>query len=39
MKFQEKYSAEILFPLGLKSPTGFVGLSTRNKINHILNTR
>ena len=39
IKFQEKYSSEILLPLGLKSGTGFVGFSTRSKINHLLNTR
>ena len=35
IRFQEKYSSEILFPLGLTFGTGYVGLSTRQKINEL----
>jgi len=38
IRFQEKYASEILFPLGLNKGTGYVGLSTRNKINQILSS-
>lgn len=34
-RFQEKYKNEILFPLGLPSPTGFVGAATLKKIREI----
>jgi len=34
-RFQEKYRAEILAPLGISQPTGFVGLMTRTKINSL----
>lgn len=33
MRFQERYSGELLLPLGLNRPTGYVGQMTRNKIN------
>lgn len=36
IRFQEKYREEILLPLGLKNGTGFVGPSTRSKINQLL---
>jgi len=36
IRFQEKYTSEILSPLGLFRGTGFVGLKTRLKINQLL---
>lgn len=36
VRFQEKYASEILNPLGLYFATGFVGPSTRNKINGLI---
>lgn len=36
IRFQEKYSLEILAPVGLKNGTGFVGVSTRAKIKRLL---
>lgn len=36
VKFQEKYTAEILTPQGLKSGTGYVGAATRAKINNLM---
>jgi len=37
IRFQNKYAQEILYPLGLKNGTGFVGKFTRKKINKLLN--
>ena len=36
IRFQEKYASEILAPFGLESGTGYVGSSTRAKINELL---
>ena len=36
IRFQEKYSSEILAPFGLSSGTGYVGQMTRSKINQLI---
>ena len=36
IKFQEKYSSEILTPWGLSSGNGFIGSTTREKLNQLL---
>jgi hypothetical protein len=36
IKFQEKYSSEILAPWGLSAGNGFVGTNTRKKLNSLL---
>ncbi len=36
IRFQEKYTSEILAPLGLEKGTGYVGSATRGKINELL---
>jgi len=38
IRFQNEYAEEILYPLDLFSGTGFVGLSTRTKINQLINS-
>ena len=38
IRFQEKYKAEILTPLGLEKGTGFVGVATRSKINQMISS-
>jgi len=39
IRFQDKYKKEILLPLGLKNGTGYVGFSTRQKINELINIK
>lgn len=34
-RFQAKYAAEVLYPVGVFSPTGYFGPSTRNKANSL----
>lgn len=36
IKFQELYASDILQPFDLKSGTGFVGVSTRSKLNSLI---
>jgi|GEM_PF-218496 hypothetical protein len=36
VRFQEKYASEILVPYGFKKGTGYVGTSTRAKVNQLL---
>ena len=39
IRFQEKYTNEVLAPFGLFSGTGYVGTKTRAKINNILENK
>lgn len=36
IRFQERFAEEILKPLDLQNGTGFVGPSTRDKINQLI---
>ncbi len=35
-RFQQKYKSDVLSPVGLSHPTGFIGASSRKKLNAIL---
>jgi peptidoglycan hydrolase-like protein with peptidoglycan-binding domain len=39
MRFQAKYRKEVLEPYAIYSPTGFVGVATRAKLNQIISTK
>ena len=36
IRFQDKYASEVLAPVNLSKGTGFVGSSTRAKVNSLL---